>query len=224
MRFAQLIIGFIVLFSGYTEAQESLQLNGQEEIDLNLHFHYFIDDSGKLSKEEVETKNFKPVPESGLRTNASDAVVWLKLDVTNRSRGHQNYYLQFIDPTIYELTMYHEEQSFQSGMGVRPSERFINSHKHTFFLKHEPQLNKQYFLRATSAIKITLDAKLIRYDVYNEQLSKERFFLGLFYGGMIILFVYSIILLITTRQRMFAYYAGYIFFVGLLTGAGDGIT
>ncbi|QSE98240.1 7TM diverse intracellular signaling domain-containing protein [Fulvivirga lutea] len=224
MRSVLFIIGFFFLLSEHTVAQQPVKLQGQEEINLNFHFYYFIDETGSLTKEEVELREFEPVPSTGLRTNASEQAIWLKLKVLNTHHENQSYYLQFVDPTIYKLLLHDEDQVFRSGIGFHPTERFINSHKHSFFLKQAPEVEKEYLIKATAAIKITLDAKLIKHDVYTERISKERFFLGLFYGGMIILFIYSVLLLITTGQRMFAYYAGYIFFVALLTGAGDGIT
>ena len=223
----KVFLSIVVLFiSICSQAQTNmvLEINGQSEISIDSYVNFFIDESGKLTREEVANKKFVAAPTEGIRTEATNNAIWFKLRIINNASQHQNYFLQFIDPSIYSIIIYDGDSMFESGTKINPTLRPIKGNKPTTFLTLRKGEERELLIRANSTNKMTLNAKLIRHDIFIDKNNDERFYLGLFYGALILLFVYSILLLITSRQRMFAYYAGYIFFVALLTGAGDGIT
>lgn len=219
-----IVVLFIAIIDGEAQSNRIIEVNGQEEISIDPFVDFYIDESGELSREEIIGKKFLPAPNGGVRTEATNSAVWFKLKINNEASRHQNYFLQFIDPSIYHIVIHDKDSVYETGTKIQPAIRPIKGNKPTYFLTLRRGEEREILIRASSTNKMTLHATLVRHDIYLDKNNDERFYLGLFYGALILLFVYSILLLVTTRQRMFAYYGGYIFFVALLTGAGDGIT
>ncbi len=200
-------------------------------IDLNPHLSYFIDEKGKMTYEEVSklgTRQFTPFNDDGFRLEATKATVWLTFDIKNLNEYALQYILEFIDPTIYDITLYTEYRGglivARGGAGLTQNERQIPGNRLAFRIPVEGKAQQRVFIKTQFVMKTTFNAKLLTEKTFFAKQSKERFFIGLFYGSMFLVLVYSILLLITTRLRLFAYYAGYVFAVAVLTGAGDGIT
>ncbi len=222
MKFFYIVI-LLLVSNIFSFGQRELLISDQDEIQLNDYFEYYISTDKNLRLDNIKNQPFKPMSSEGLRIGATGEIVWLRLQISNLTPDQKTYILNFIDPSTNRIELHNADGSKLAGVSIHPQQRDIKGNKHSFRIELSPSQQSVYYFSISSINKLTLDATLMLDDLYYERSSRERFVLGLFYGGMIMAFLYSLLLLVTTKMRLFAHYCGYIIFVALITGAGDGI-
>lgn len=191
---------------------------------LNPHFKYHVDSLSEKGFTDIAINEYTSIEEEVMRVGADGSTIWLKLDLSNSSQNSFEGYIHFFDPSINTLIMYRDGKEYTSGVGVTQSNKAVKGNRHAFYITLAADESESFYFKLHSYNKMTLNVHLKEASSYLDEIMVERFTLGLFYGCMLLAFVYSIILLVATRLRMFAYYSAFIFFVALLCGAGDGIT
>lgn len=217
------IVLFFILNASIVFGQDAVDINNDEKIVLTNKVHFFIDQNNSITYDALDSVDFSPITTETKRIDALGKNIWLTFSLKNNSESQADYYLYFIDPSIHSIMLYNNGAVKKSGVSVR-TERDVVGNRHSFKLALAAKESRTYYVKLFTLNKQTLNIELLRSDVYFDEVAEERLNLGLFYGGMILVVLYSLLLLVTTRFRMFAYFAGYVFFVGLLCGAGDGMT
>lgn len=215
----------ILIFSGgfsifsQNDSSETFEPGAiMEGLDLQPYLTFYEDHTGKLSFPEVQKifRSGRSIPLFNNSLGYSDAAIWVRIPVANPERATRNWVLQ------YEYSLIDSLQFFSTRDGVRPlvitgdtrpfSSRLAENRDFPFQLSEPPLSKNDYYIRIQS--KSSLIVPLIAYSrtEFLEQTAQEYTTLGFYYGTMIVMFIYNLFLLITTRDKSYLYYSIFIFF------------
>lgn len=213
-------------------SQNTLTLISYDKgINLNSYLYAYIDTSRSLTLEQVVAlpdKNFKPIPKTGLRTNVTKDVIWVKLTVSNPHSARAEVIINFIDPSLEQIELYKFTESgllkYSTGTGLHPREKSVFSNRNSFLIDFPRRQTTQIYFKISSPNYMTISARLLDDGQALEENMEERTFLGMFYGAVLILMVFNFLLSVITRMRVFFIYGLYILSIAVFTGAADGFT
>lgn len=222
----------LILIQRVGLGQNTLTLISHDrEINLNNYLYAYVDTSSALTVEEVMAlpgKNFKPIPKTGLRTNVTKDVIWVKLTVSNPHNTRADVIIDFIDPSLERIELFKFTETgllkYATGTGLHPREKSVFTNKNNFLIDFPRRQTTQIYFKITSPNYMTISARLLDDGHALEENMEERTFLGMFYGAILILMVFNLLLAAITRMRVFFIYGLYILSIAIFTGAADGFT
>ena len=185
------------------------QVNQSDRYKLMSGASFWIDNSGNAALDTVMTQNFTPVDGSGVANfGFLRKPLWIKLrfDYVGRETAIP-WYLDLGSSQIQDARLYHylDDQLLahqKIDENVRFSQRSVPHRQVAFEINMVPGSHTVY-IRLTSnvglAVKpsVTTDAQFIR-DV-----STGDVFLAFFYGALIVLAVYNLLVYLSTRDMLF---------------------
>lgn len=151
------------------------------------------------------------------------ATYWLKYSFFNDTKKHQEVVYELIDPHIDEITFYKGDIPKTQGFLVPFNARKYRHKNHLFEIGLQPDENIDVYVKIKSNSHIAFSAKLQTYDSFINYALNEYFFLGLFYGFLLIMSVYNLILFVFTRMSTRVFYALYVLGAALNAFTEDGL-
>lgn len=223
----------IFLFIHSVLFSQDLVINSfNKAINVNSYLSYYLDDEKSKTIDEISslsTGYFVKIKPEGLRLPVTDAQLWIKFSCKSNLNTPEEFILDFIDPSLYSIELYEQladgtYKVSRTGTGVSQEDKSIKGNRNSLKIELHPQTRKQFFLKIYSSNNMTISSQLMNDEMAISRNIDERTFIGLFYGALIILFLYNILLYFTLKYRVFLLNGIYTFFVGLFTGAADGFT
>lgn len=187
---------------------------------------YIYDEKSALSVNEVSKQNFTQTIPSQFSLGYKAGTVWFKLTIDNNSSNNK-FILCFNEPFWSTFNLYEPTESgwikHSAGLLTHLNERQIEDANPTFPLSIAPGTSKTYFFQGQ-----TINAQIGAFTLYNEKefFRPSRLTLRTFYpfysGILFIIMILNIFLLVEMRERIYAYYIGYvssfIVFVSMFNG------
>jgi signal transduction histidine kinase len=184
-------------------------------------FKIFLDSTNQMSLQEVIKHNqFKSninssVPSLGVTKHA----YWLCLNVSNLS-PFTSLVFEVSYPILDLLEFYHlQNDSVQfkivTGERLPFSSRKNTSETFVFPLNLKPGANATYYFKVESGEQIIFPAKILTIEELYERKQNIAIFNGIYFGIVLVMFLYNIFLFLALRDSSYGYYVLYIFFVGL---------
>lgn len=210
---------------GSVYAQNVLELKSFDKTRLDNHFQYYIDSSNQ-GFEQLTQQDFAPIGDQPLRLGITTAHIWLRLQVKNSTGSSSSVIIEFDDPSIYEIVLYDSSNVVKvskSGAGIPQQEKGVKGNKNNFKVTlHKKKTHTLYF-RVSSKTSMTLSAYLEKYENAIIRYANESVMLGLYYGMIGIFSIFSFLLFIISRARVFIFYGLYVISVGAFTAVADGL-
>ncbi|MGA9046449.1 sensor histidine kinase [Sulfuricurvum sp.] len=193
--------------------------------DFSLAYHY--DETSGLGIEEINDLHFTQTIHSHFSQGYKEGTAWFKITIENKSTN-RDFVLCFTEPFWSTFNLYEPTPKgwikHQNGLST-PLKRYeIQNANPTFKLKIAPGTSKTYFIQGQ-----TVNAQMGAFTLYteNEFFRPSRFTLSTFYpfysGILFIILILNIFLLLEMRERIYAYYIGYvsafIIFVSMFNGS-----
>ena len=184
---------------------------------LGLSMDYYIDERGDLDiktaargelKWERSTQEF---PGFGF----TSAVYWLRFTLKNENAPSTLWYLEVAYPMLDSITLFESqeggtyrkrEQGDRQPFGMREV-RFRNP---IFIMNLNKGEEKTCYLRVQSGSSMNIPLQIWTPQSFTEHSDTEKIIMGLYYGSMIIMFIYHIFLFIGIRHRSYLFYVMYI--------------
>jgi len=191
--------------------------NRGNKYDLLPHASIYIDNTNKLTIDEVQKKNieFKENDKSLLGYGYSpDFTVWIKFTLKNNTNKSITKVLEYNNTLTTNIVFYDANIKYQDGLLYIDKSR--KSLTPTFKIILKPNETKTYYLKASSYIA-TLIIKLNLWDkdAFYEKEIYHQVILALFFGAMFILAIYNLFIYFFTKDRSYMYYVLYIFGLSL---------
>ena len=154
-----------------------------------------------------------------------EADYWLKYTFVNDTDKNGNWVLEIIDPHINHIAFYGAEWNNGINQGfLQPFNKRLYKHKnHVFEVSIAKGDTAIYYIHLVTTAHVSLTTKLQTHPYFSAYSLNEYFYLGVFYGFLIIMAVYNIILYFFTRMRTRIYYALYVFGAVLNSFTEDGL-
>ena len=218
-----------------TTTSSSIEINDYTQRKQIGEYILYYEDKQKLESfssikdlsNDKFTKNSSRVFHGGF----SDSTYWLKLSIDIDSLSHQNLedYILVIDfPPLNKVSLYTEHSSGwkQKTIGAKIPfyERTYKNNPLVFdlhLLEKETGTN-EIFLSVESSTVIELPIEIWDRNSYFISNSTTSDLWGLYFGAMIVMLMYNLIILIITKDKVYIHYILYLSSMTLLLGAYNG--
>jgi len=191
------------------------------------------DNRGRLTFDEIRDQIFRPLQAKEISSNGEflfskkDPCVWIRFTVQGLQNKNNHWLLEFLDFNIKDIKLYLSDEKgvyteFQSGYAYPFSSREI-VHKNLDFSLTISDQPKIVYVRIEPGSSTLLSVEIKSYEDFIQYSLTEYMLLGLFYGIMLVMIIYNLILYATVKEKYYAYYVFYACCVALASMCHDGI-
>ncbi len=169
------------------------------------------DPTKRLTFDDVRlSTEFRPSNQSIPNLGFTYSAFWIRLSLSNSS-SHQDWIFQFDFPLVEDFRIFLLQGNelvdiYQTGMYTPPGERRKRHHTFLYPMKLEPASLTTVYLRLETRGGLRVPIKIWQPDAFHLADLKENFTLGLFYGSILIMFLYNLFIFLSTRIRLYLYY------------------
>lgn len=188
----------------------------------------FVDSSATLAIHELQESKYQDKFHSGITMAKSpDVAYWLRFRLSGKALKQKSWFLEGRDPNTHYMDFYLPTadggyQQLSMGLSRPYEERPIqnknfvlelpnHSETLTVFVRVKTKNKNQFLFRIKSAAYFTY------YSLH------EYILLGLFYGMMLIMAAYNLLLFIHVKDRLYVWYVGYVLASILICLTEDGL-
>ncbi|MFY9138025.1 sensor histidine kinase [Zwartia sp.] len=198
-------------------------------VNLIPYVEVLTDPTGKLTLQEILTHpdqypfSTKTDPSAReLSFGFSDAAHWIRVDLSRQPEASSRWVLEVPYVAIDDLQWYPPSgQKAVSGTTRYLLDRQIITRSHAFYVDVD-QESKTYYLRVQSSYPLTLPMQLMRTDIFGREQLIDTMVQSLYYGGLLSLFLYNLIIYFTSRDRRYLLYCMFAVSVAMAMYAGNG--
>lgn len=229
----------IMSFHGLLLAQQNsgsatLGLNDdwEERIYSIGQLEFFEDTTNRLIFDDILQakfqQQFRVRPGSSKKSFNTDFTYWIKLSVKNLPESQRDWYMEFYDQSIDCIEAYIPLRSGNYSLTTMgdgmPFENRHFAHKN-FHIKIDNQKEgiANYYFKVNSSQKADIRIAVRSVNRFVHYALSEYFLYGIFYGMILIISLYNLLVFIAVREMKFLYFIFYLLSVGLYTMSVDGI-
>lgn len=225
-RFLFLIILSVCMNPVY--GKEIVLTNESFEIQLNPLAESLIDASGKLTINDVSRARFQEsLP---VYNDFINSAIWARLNLKNES-DREVFYLEIKYPLLDFIHLYVCEKNGEKCILQKSSgdhEKFISGRDleyRNFIFKTPIRKNeaKEIYLRIQSSGPLIVPITLWKPEAIFEVVNTQNYFYGAYYGIVLALIVYNLLIYFSIREKVYLYYIFHILFIALFSGSADGV-
>ncbi len=200
--------------------------------DTDLLFYEFeqelyIDTTGKLNVYDVQSVVFEPNSDGLNAEMKPKEVRWYRIEVSNQSS--RNWFLEFADAHISGVQLYRVLSNdsivlvYTSGFNIPIADKTIQHKNHLFDLQVPKGTSGLFYARLVSDYPSSSMFHLRSLPYYLDYALHEYYLLGSFYGMLLIMACYSLLMFSGTRQTIYLYYILYLAGCVIFTFGEDNI-
>ncbi|GAL85358.1 chromosome segregation ATPase [Sporocytophaga myxococcoides] len=226
-------LGFLILLAGLilpigkiyaeinlTDQTEDLIIQGREG-------EWMEDFSGKKSFLEIASKGTFSKSESGVLRNFNpSSVYWIRFNVKNNASKDKKWVLESLTPNIKLLDVWIPDENgvirqYTSGL----LHQNAKSYPHKNYVFDLPSALHKYtvYARIYSPNDTGLEFKIRSQHYFTAYALYEYFFLGIYYGCLLLMLIYNLLLYLTNKERVYIFYSVYVTACIFLSLTEDGL-
>lgn len=200
-----------------------------DDLWIGKSVYYFEDESNGLTIEDVQhegiNKQFKKLEVDAPNFGNVQTTVWNKFYVVNNSS--KKWVLSVLNYDIDTLVFHYKDNSDSYNKIIAGSSRPLSSRKYktpfyTFDLPAKSGDTAVFYLKVQTYI-FQYPMVVSSQEKYIEDLHINNLLKGLYYGFVILIIIYNLILFFSLKDRNYLYYIFYIFFTALLMAEHAGV-
>lgn len=149
----------------------------------------------------------------------NDKVYWVKFTIKNNSDKH--WLLEHLDANIGSIKYWFFNgdmaliEKGESGLFVPFENRKIKHFNLVFDLPFPKTTEGTVLLQIQSQRHFQYSFQLVQHDIFLNYSLKEYCFIGVFYGCLLLMMLYNLLIYFTTKDKLYLYYVFYVTFSGL---------
>jgi two-component system, sensor histidine kinase LadS len=232
--FSVALAGLVMLFCFSLHAQEAITVSdATDQYIFTFDDLAFLEDpDGKFSIEEVRDIH----QHNGFQTNAlyaphnrnTNYSYWVCIRVKGNPKSAKKWMLEFFDQTIDHLEAYvpldnGSYRQFVMGDQLPFGQRRFMHKNFELELSNNTDGAQDYYFRFKSKNLVNFIVVLRSYDRFIYYALNEYFIYGLFYGMILVVAIYNLLMFFAIRERSYIVYILYVLSVGIFTMSSDGI-
>ncbi|WP_083001551.1 diguanylate cyclase [Halomonas sp. GT] len=226
--------GFLVLIISWhtqTSAATTIAVSSEQaHYDLNeVSGYWHTSESLNLSDILALSPSFKPAHHaSDLHFGYTQSDVWLKTQIYNASPFPTTWMVKFEYPFLDHVTLYtlreHASEVQHSGSAVPIDERSIAHRQAVFPLMLAGNETVTLYTQVNATGSKFLSYSLMTPEAFYTQNDRHNFWLATYFGMLLALSIYNLLLFFGLKERVFLYYAlfAFGFTLAILTFNGIG--
>jgi two-component system, sensor histidine kinase LadS len=231
MRLSIIIVTICLLLgSNPGKAQQTIILDNttKEFIFQKDYLHILEDKENKWTIDDVAKKEF----ENRFVANKSTypynenikSAYWIRFKVKNSSAGERKFILESFAPHTNQWDLYFfDENSYKckrSGLDLFFYDREYVNKNLILDLPLKGSEERTFYVHVISMNHSSFDYRIKPLNYFFFYSVNEYYFLGMYYGIMLIMAVYNLLIFISLRERVYLYYVLYVF-SGIFTSLAD---
>jgi len=199
---------------------------------LGKYIEVLEDKSGELTIEDILSvemqKQFVPSEQEEPGFGFTSSAYWVKLTTNNSTDREIRWYLEIGYPLIDYIDLYIPDSSGrftkkQTGDHLSFDSREVDYRNFIFHLTENPESQQTYYLRFKTSSSMNFPLNFWTQDTLLEKIAAEQIILGIYYGAILIMIIYSIFLFIGFRDTSYIYYVFLLIAWGLTQLALNGL-
>lgn len=212
---------FLILTSNKSLKAENIFLltNNIEEKGIRKEYlGVFEDKTNKLDIKTITT----PIYADSFRYQTSDPVnnnkassYWLRFTVKNLTKNEKNWLIELFDHNINYISFYVPDENgqyklSQSGNLIPFNKRMFFHKNPEFELEIPPNQTLTFYIRVKSENENNLSPQIRSYKKFISYALAEYYVLGIFYGILIMMALYNLLMYISIKMSIYLYYVFYV--------------
>lgn len=185
---------------------------------LQLEMSYFEDASASLSITEILSGNgrFSPVTEATQNFGFSQSAIWFKIDLAGAQRDQDDWILEVAFPLLDAIDFYSTSDSrmlktLWSGDNYPFGQRTIKNRFFTFPVNFDEKNDDlTIYLKVSTSSSFQVPVNLWRPEAFYQSDHNEQILLGLYYGFLLALFLYNLMIARAVRESVYFYFCAYV--------------
>ncbi len=221
----------LLLATGLLSSTAALALElGGERIDLSSHVEFLEDRGGTLTVSQLLdaewSSRFKPWSHSARQGTPNfgytESAYWLRVALARAPPASKDWLLVLSYSSLGKVDFYAPGQAPVHTGADRPVGSQPHFDVNYVFPVELDAAEQYYYLRVRSSSPLTIDLTAWQPSAY--QIDKLNFWASqfLYYGGLLALLLYNLLLFLSLRDRRFLHYSLYALALGLAMMAGNG--
>ena len=224
-------LAFLCAFSAHAARPLTL-VDGTASYPLGLHLSYLEDKEGRLTLQDILTKqdsaawvrSEKAVPSFGFTAST----YWFALDIHNQSATNAEWLLESLYPPLDHITVHlvypnQATESYQGGDAVAFSQRVVKHRNTMFNVPLAAGQSVRIYLAVKTESSLQLPLVLLSPKALMVKDHEEQYALGLFYGSLITLLIFNLLIFASIRDMSYLYSVWYLLAWILLQMALNGL-
>ncbi len=214
------------------EGEGEVAIGGGDSYAISRSFSYLEDAGGELTLADIlkaDTQaRFQPVPQSGSATNfgLTSSAIWLRVNLRADRNAPADWMLELAYPPLDRVELYSPDGKGgftpQVGGDLLPfADRAVQHRNHVMPVRLKAGAVNALYLRVTSGGTVSAPVKLWRPAALWKHDQAEYATISLYFGLLIGLFFYNLLLFFSVRDRA---YLIYVAFVGCMAIAQAALT
>ncbi|HSM11205.1 MAG TPA: diguanylate cyclase [Lysobacter sp.] len=222
----------LMLVSTWATAQEALQLDDLDHVSLTPHLAYYHDASGgddlATAVDRMREGSFRPMPGGSTAFGFQPGAFWFHARVVNRSPTEPRWLLVQRYALSDHVDMYLRDSqgnvTHQAGGDALPFDARSIQYRHpNFWLQLPTDQPMDLFVRVQSQSSMQVPFSLYTPAAFTERSRDAQFIIGLYYGILLALFFYNLVLWLTLRDPSYVWYLLHISAFGLVLFTLNGL-
>lgn len=201
--------------------EEVIVLSAQtQKLNISDRFVYLIDERADMSIEDViiadQQGAFRQYAGKVINLGFFRKPVWLKIQLQNRHPQTKEWFLEFDYPLIDSITLYHEKspglwhaQTFGDQVPFRERDVHYRNVVFPLYLYDNSQ-TYTFYIRVKTTSSFQIPARVYNNLTFQEHITVSEIAFGIFYGCMLVMLLYNLMLFIALRDLNYLYYCIYI--------------
>jgi two-component system NtrC family sensor kinase len=208
------LILFLLTLNESLIAQSFVISDTKNVVSITKEIKYFIDSNNSFQINHFKDTNLFNSTTGSTPTFTYDVKnVWIKFSVINKSSS--NIYLGIPYPNISKVTLYKSDSGkakiiAAAGNSVLKKQYMPGSPDIVFALDSQKNIETEYYVHIESIHPIILTMYLSTITPLLSKSSLKNFFVGFYFGLLVVIFLYNLFLFISTRDINYLLYILYI--------------
>lgn len=223
--FATLLALLLALCAPETRAQPAMLDEGTEQLSLSPHLQYAVDPEGRADAATMLARvgrgEFAPLPDGNSTLGFSDGAHWFHAELFNTRANLQRWLLVLHYPLLDHVDVYLRYpdgriEHFASGDSLPFSARSIRYRHPNFWVDLPTRTRVELLVRVSSRSSLQVPLALYTPTAFAEHERDSQLGIGLFYGILLALFCYNLVLWLSLRDASHFWYMLHVSAFGLV--------
>ena len=234
IKYAIAVSFILMLVAGSLRAQENISVKDtvEERNFMPYQVPYFVDETNSLTFYQVSSNSysnrFQQHTDYQNKDFIKNASYWIRLPIKHQAATRKIWLLEFYDQTIDQIEAYipHEDGTYQNvvmGDSQPFGERMFRHKNFEIVLNMKSDTLVYYYFKVRSHEFADMRIALRSANRFVYYALNEYFLFGTFYGMILIISLYNLLVYLAIREIKNVYYIFYILSVALYAISLDGI-
>lgn len=226
IKLIQFLLFLFILAISQLQALEPIVVDDQfQRLVIGKYLEYYEDKTGELTIEDVSKPEFE---KQFIKSNVdkpnfgyTDSVYWIRFQLDSKVSEKKEFLLEHSYPILdnIQFFIFKKDNTWfvkQTGDHFPFGQRDLLNRNFLFKIATIPNQSTTYFMSFKTNGSIQIPLELYEKDKFLEHLNHERFALGIYYGIILVMILYNIILFFSMKDTLYIYYTlyliGFLFF------------